>query len=148
MDGLEPISLDDKRTLQAIGILADVLDGVDGPGGLDTVLVSKALRQVITTRSLPAYEFASRAFNTLDANVRRKVAENADNAAQDVVELRARVGGFLSTAPKAAEPGAPAGQPTSFLNALNLRARRRPGPAQGAQNGFQGDAPRPAGKEE
>lgn len=126
MDGLEPISLDDTQTLQAIGILADVLDGVDGPGGLDTVLVSKALRQVIATKSQPAFEFASRAFNTLDPDVRRKVAEDADNAAHDAVELRARVGGFLATPParEAAAPG-PA-QPTSFLNALNLRARRRP----------------------
>jgi len=125
MDGLEHISLDDNRTLQAIGILADVLDGVDGPGGLDTVLVSKALRQVIATKSQPAFEFATRAFNTLDPEVRRKVAEDADHAAHDAVELRARVGGFLSTAPKRVPQGA-AGQPTSFLNALNLRARRRP----------------------
>ncbi|WP_255542603.1 hypothetical protein [Azospirillum sp. INR13] len=60
------LSLDDNGTIQAIGILADVLDGVEGPGGLDTVLVSKALRQVIATKSQPAFEFASRAFNTLD----------------------------------------------------------------------------------
>ena len=127
MDGLEPISLDDSQTLQAIGILADVLDGVDGPGGLDTVLVSKALRQVIATKSQPAFEFASRAFNTLDPDVRRKVAEDADHAAYDAVELRARVGGFLSTAAKRDEATTvgPA-QPTSFLNALNLRTRRRP----------------------
>ncbi len=125
MDGLEHISLDDNRTLQAIGILADVLDGVDGPGGLDTVLVSKALRQVIATKSQPAFEFATRAFNTLDPEVRRKVAEDADHAAHDAVELRARVCGFLSTAPKRVGPAQP-GQPTSFLNALNLRARRRP----------------------
>ncbi|WP_448205483.1 hypothetical protein [Azospirillum sp. sgz302134] len=134
MDGLEPLSLDDNRTIQAIGILADVLDGVDGPGGLDTVLVSKALRQVIATKSQPAFEFASRAFNTLDPDVRRKVAEDADNAAYDAVELRARVGGFLATAPKRdggqAAAAGPGGQPTSFLNALNLRARRRSSPTE------------------
>lgn len=128
MDGLDSLSLDDSRTIQAIGILADVLDGVDGPGGLDTVLVSKALRQVIATRSQPAFEFASRAFNTLDPEVRRKVAVDADAAAHDAVELRARVGGFLSTAAKK-PPQAAAGQATSFLNALNLRNRPRPNPS-------------------
>lgn len=120
---METFSLDDSRTLQAIGILADVLDGVSGPGGLDTVLVSKALRQVVATKSQPAFEFASRAFNTLDPAVRRKVAADADTAARDAVELRARVGGFLSTAPRR-ERG-PAQAPTSFLNALNLRNKRR-----------------------
>ncbi|TWA87210.1 hypothetical protein FBZ83_10172 [Azospirillum brasilense] len=131
MDGLEPISLDDNQTLQAIGILADVLDGVDGPGGLDTVLVSKALRQVIATKSQPAFEFATRAFNTLDADVRRQVAETADQAAHDSVELRARVGGFLATSAKAPTggPATPA-QATSFLNALNLRNRRRSPPSE------------------
>lgn len=123
------LSLDDNRTLQAIGILADVLDGVDGPGGLDTVLVSKALRQVIATKSLPAFEFASRAFNTLDPDVRRQVATTADTAAHGAVELRARVGGFLSTAPKKpVQPGAVVGQQTNFITALNLRSRRRPTP--------------------
>lgn len=115
-------SLEDNRTLQAIGILADVLDGVSGPGGLDTVLVSKALRQVIATKSQPAFEFASRAFNTLDPDVRRRVAEDADHAARDAVELRGRVAGFLNTAPRKAQPGN--AQATSLLNALNLRNRR------------------------
>ena len=32
-----PLPLDDKRTLQAIGILADALDDVSGAGVLDTV---------------------------------------------------------------------------------------------------------------
>ncbi|HYD66013.1 hypothetical protein [Azospirillum sp.] len=119
---METFSLDDNRTLQAIGILADVLDGVSGPGALDTVLVSKALRQVIATKSQPAFEFASKAFNTLDPSVRRQVAVEADTAARDAVELRSRVGGFLSTAPR--KPQGP-NQPTSFLTALNMRSRRK-----------------------
>lgn len=120
---MDPFSLDDARTLQAIGILADVLDGASEHGGLDTVLVSKALRQVIATKSQPAFEFASRAFNTLDPEVRRQVAAGADDAAHNAAELRGRVGGFLSTpARKAQTPN----QPTSFLNALNVRPRRRP----------------------
>ncbi|MFD1625598.1 hypothetical protein [Azospirillum griseum] len=123
------LSLDDSQTLQAIGILADVLDGVDGPGGLDTVLVSKALRQVIATKSQPAFEFASRAFNTLDPSVRRQVASNADVAARHAVELRARVGGFLSTAPKKPVPQGPVvTQQPNLITALNLRSRRRSTP--------------------
>ncbi|KAA0577173.1 hypothetical protein [Azospirillum sp. Sh1] len=121
------LSLDDNRTIQAIGILADVLDGVEGPGGLDTVLVSKALRQVIATKSQPAFEFASRAFNTLEPSVRRQVAETADEAAHHAVELRGRVGGFLSTAAKKPVPQGPVvGQQPNFITALNLRSRRRP----------------------
>lgn len=120
---METFSLEDSRTLQAIGILADVLDGVSGSGGLDTVLVSKALRQVVATKSQPAFEFASRAFNTLDPAVRRKVAEDADVAARDAVELRGRVAGFLSTAPRKERGQAQA--TTSFLTALNLRHKRR-----------------------
>lgn len=124
------LSLDDGQTLQAIGILADVLDGVDGPGGLDTVLVSKALRQVIATKSQPAFEFASRAFNTLDPAVRRQVASTADVAAHSAVELRARVGGFLSTAPKktVTQQGPVVSQQPSLITALNLRSRRRSTP--------------------
>ncbi|MBP2233188.1 hypothetical protein [Azospirillum agricola] len=128
MDPLD-LSLDDHRTLQAIGILADVLDGVDGPGGLDTVLVSKALRQVIATKSKPAFEFASRAFNTLDPEVRRKVKADADTAAQGAVDLRSRVGGFLATPTKKPVPQGPVvGQQPNFITALNLRSRRRPTP--------------------
>lgn len=120
---MDTFSLDDSRTLQAIGILADVLDGVSEHGGLDTVLVSKALRQVVATKSQPAFEFAAKAFNTLDPEVRRQVAAGADDAAHSAVGLRGRIGGFLSTAPRKAQT---ANQPTSFLTALNMRPRRRP----------------------
>lgn len=119
---MQTIALDDDSTLEAIGILADVLDDASNHGGLDTVLVSKALRQVIATRSQPAFDFANRAFNTLDPSIRQRVAANADNAAHEAVELRQRVVGFLSTP---ARRGASAGQASSLLTALNLRSRRR-----------------------
>lgn len=122
---MDKMSLDDSNTIQAIGILADVLDGVSAPGALDTVMVSKALRQVIATRSAPAFEFATRAFNTLDPEVRRRVAATADSAANDVVDLRGRVGGFLATLPK--QPETRRGQGTTFLSALNTRRRREEG---------------------
>jgi hypothetical protein len=96
---MQTLSLDDNRTIQAIGILADVLDGLSGPGGLDTVVVSRALRQVIATRSYPALDFAAKAFSSLHPQVRARVQADAENAARDAVELRGRVAGFLSTTP-------------------------------------------------
>ena len=122
---MQSIALDDDGTLEAIGILADVLDGVSDRGGLDTVLVSKALRQVIATRSQPAFDFAARAFGTLDPTIRQRVAVDADQAAHEAVELRHRVAGFLSM-PARKPVTVSAGQP-ALLTALNLRARRRPG---------------------
>lgn len=115
---MQPLRLDDSRTLQAIGILADVLDKISGPTVLDTVLVSKALRQVLATKSQPALDFAARAFSTLDPDLRVKIQDSAMQAAQDVVELRGRVSGFLAEKPKP-QPQ----QPTSFLAALNIRSR-------------------------
>lgn len=117
-------TLDDDRTLEAIGILADVLDDQTERGGLDTVLVSKALRQVIATRSQPAFDFASRAFNNLEPGVRRRVADGADEAARRSVDLRRRAVGFLATAPQ--RPRQPRGEP-ALITALNLRSRRRGG---------------------
>lgn len=119
---MQSIALDDDHTLEAIGILADVLDGISERGGLDTVLVSKALRQVIATRSQPAFDFATRAFNTLDPALRQRVAADADTAAHDAIELRNRIGGFLAM--PARRPAAAQGQP-ALLTALNLRSRRR-----------------------
>lgn len=124
---MDKISLDDPGALQAIGILADVLDEVAAPGALDTVMVSKALRQAVATRSTPAFEFASRAFNTLDPAVRRQVAADADHAAGEVVDLRGRVGGFLAAVPKRPETHRERGQGPTFLSALNSRRLRSEG---------------------
>jgi len=128
-----PLSLDDNATIQAIGILADVLDSVSGPGVLDTVLVSKALRQVMATRSQPAFDFASRAFSTLEPTLKRRVAQDADHAAHDAVELRHRVAGFLNTAPaaprKAPLPVAPSAAPAPSAASRSSRARTSGGSA-------------------
>lgn len=118
------LSLDDNRTLQAIGILADVLDGLSGSGAIDTVVVAKALRQVIATKSRPAYDFASRSFESLDGQTKRQVARDAEVAARDAAELRGRVTGFLSRPPR--RPTASAAQPTGLLGAINVgRGRGR-----------------------
>lgn len=122
------MSLEDNRTLQAIGILADVLDEVSGPGVLDTVLVSKALRQVLATRSRPAFDFASRAFSTLDPNLRRQIASEADHAAEEAIRNHAKPRREQITETRDAELSPPQ-QRAAFsgsgglLSALNTRGR-------------------------
>jgi hypothetical protein len=129
------MSLDDHRTLQAIGILADALDGVSGAGVIDTVLVSKALRQVLATRSRPAFDFASRAFSTLDPEVKRQVAADADNRAREHVRRQSEE--TLPAGVRSAAVAAPTGRPpvarsaTGILAALNNRGRT-PTPRRGA----------------
>jgi len=124
----QPMSLDDKRTLQAIGILADALDDVSGAGVLDTVLVSKALRQVLATKSKPAFDFASRAFSTLDPEVKRQVAVDAsDKAREKAGQLSEEA---LPSGVRRAAVATPAPSATGILAALNTRGRappRRPG---------------------
>ncbi len=137
-----PMSLDDHRTLQAIGILADALDGVSGAGIIDTVLVSKALRQVLATRSRPAFDFASRAFSTLDAEVKRQVAADADNRARDYASRQ--VEEPLPAGIRAAAVGQPLGRtaaksPTSILAALNSRGSRTLPPRRGGGGDGQGE---------
>lgn len=115
------VSLDDNRTLQAIGILADVLDGLSGSGSIDTVVVAKALRQVIATKSRPAFDFASRSFEGLDGAVKAQVARDAEVAAKDAAELRGRVTGFLSKPPR--RPPAGQSQVSGLLSAVNTRRK-------------------------
>ncbi|CAK0761750.1 DUF222 domain-containing protein [Azospirillaceae bacterium] len=130
--------LDDARTLQAIGILADVIDGVSGPGVIDTVLVSKALRQVLATRSQPAFDFAARAFSSLDPKVKQQIAHDADLKAHDSTDLRGRVTDILTSPlmggtpsnPTAASPPIPprnknqlSPHATGLLSAINTRVR-------------------------
>ena len=123
------VSLDDQRTLQAIGILADALDGVSVTGVIDTVLVSKALRQVLVTRSRPAFDFASRAFSTLDPEIKRRVAADADNRARD--QVRRQKEESLPAGVRSAAVATPIGWPgvrpsTGILGAINTRGRTGP----------------------
>ncbi len=122
---MAPLPLDDKRTLQAIGILADALDDVSGAGVLDTVLVSKALRQVLATKSRPAFDFASRAFSTLDPEVKRQVAVDASSKARVQAEQEAEQA--LPIGIRRAATAAP----TGILGALNSRGRPPRRPASG-----------------
>lgn len=129
------LSLDDQHTLQAIGILADVLDRIAGPTVLDTVLVSKALRQALATRSLPALDFASRAFATLDPEIKRRIADSAQETARETTGTRERLAQLLAGAPAPAPSRKLVGlsQPTGFLAALNARGRRPKPPPEGGE---------------
>jgi hypothetical protein len=111
------LRLDDDQTIQAIGILADVLDRFSGVTSLECTLVSKALRQVQQTRSQIGMDFASRAFATLEPEIRRQIADDAADAAIEATnsprlpKLRA---------PRPANPA-----PTGLLGAINNRGGSR-----------------------
>ncbi|WP_207476947.1 hypothetical protein [Arenibaculum pallidiluteum] len=122
---MPPLRLDDERTIQAIGILADVLDHFSGSTALECTLVSKALRQVQATRSQIGMDFAARAFATLEAQVRQQIADEAAEAAQDFAASTGQLPRMRPPRPDVpATEAAP--QATSFLNAVNARGR---GPA-------------------
>lgn len=112
------LRLDDEPTITAIGILADVLDRFSGATSLECTLVSKALRQVQTTRSQVGMDFASRAFATLDAGIRRRIAGEAQDAAQYFIE-----GHLPRLRPPRPDMPSASPQPTGLLNALNNRGR-------------------------
>lgn len=119
------IKLDDERTIQAIGILADVLDHFSGSTQLECTLVSKALRQVQATKSQIGMDFAARAFATLEPEVRRQIADEAEEAAQDFAAGSGRLPRLRPPRPDSPEAAVHA-QVTGLLNALNNRGRPAP----------------------
>ena len=110
------LRLDDDQTIQAIGILADVLDRFSGVTSLECTLVSKALRQVQQTRSQIGMDFASRAFATLEPEIRRQIADDATDAAIEA-------SGPKLPKLRAPRPVNPA--PTGLLGAINNRGASR-----------------------
>jgi hypothetical protein len=111
------LRLDDDHTIQAIGILADVLDRFSGVTSLECTLVSKALRQVQQTRSQIGMDFASRAFATLEPEIRRQIADDATDAAVEASN------GLKLPKLRAPRPVNPA--PTGLLGAINNRGASR-----------------------
>ena len=111
------LRLDDDQTIQAIGILADVLDRFSGVTSLECTLVSKALRQVQQTRSQIGMDFASRAFATLEPEIRRQIADDATDAAVEASN------GLKLPKLRAPRPVNPA--PTGLLGAINNRGSSR-----------------------
>jgi hypothetical protein len=108
------LRLDDDQTIQAIGILADVLDRFSGVTSLECTLVSKALRQVQQTRSQIGMDFASRAFATLEPEIRRQIAADAAVEASNGLKL-----------PKLRAPRPVNPAPTGLLGAINNRGASR-----------------------
>lgn len=118
---MDTFDLEDTKTLQAIGILADTLDRMSEMSMLETVLASKALRQVLTTRSQRVFVFASRTFATIDPETRQHIQDTALRIAQDALESKR----LSEPAPAAATTRQQAPAATSLLEALNNRRNPR-----------------------
>ncbi|WP_049974686.1 hypothetical protein [Azospirillum sp. B4] len=106
------LRLNDTKTLQAIGILADVLDDLSGPERLECLMAANALRQVLETRSENALVFAREAFESLESDVRRQIHTDATEAAIKVVATT-RAQGTLRASRDRKSTGSP------FLDAIN-----------------------------
>ncbi|HYE51917.1 MAG TPA: hypothetical protein VEB20_20150 [Azospirillaceae bacterium] len=104
------VRLNDPKTLQAIGILADVLDELSGPERLECLMAANALRQVLETKSETALNFARQAFESLDPGVRRQIQTEATDAAIKVIEENRK---------GAARPKKPQGPVSPILDAIN-----------------------------
>jgi hypothetical protein len=107
------VELNDPKTLEAIGILAGVLDDVTGPDRLECLMAANALRQVVESRSENALLFARQAFESLDGDVRRRVENDATATAVKVMEQAQR-----RPNPRMVR-GAPKSTGSTFLDALN-----------------------------
>lgn len=103
------MQLNDSRTLEAIGILANVLDEMAGPERLECLMAANALRQVLETQSETALNFARQAFESLDSDIRVEIRDEATEAAFKVVEQRGKAAKvanqrLIRPAPKSASP--------------------------------------------
>ncbi|ACI99430.1 MULTISPECIES: hypothetical protein [Rhodospirillales] len=108
-----PVRLSDPATLEAIRILADVLDEIAGPEKLECLMAANALRQVLETQSETALNFARQAFESLDPQVRRQIQTDATDSAVRVMQetRKARASGAM--------PKRPPGPSSPFLDAIN-----------------------------
>ena len=107
------LELNDPKTLEAIGILANTLDDITGPERLECLMAANALRQVVETQSENALNFAREAFQSLDGDIRRRVETDATDTAVKVMEQARRKPNprmVRASKPKAGN---------SFLDALN-----------------------------
>lgn len=105
-----PVRLSDPATLEAIRILADVLDEIAGPEKLECLMAANALRQVLETRSETALNFARQAFESLEPQVRRQIQTDATDSAIRVMEENRRTRASGTTPKRPASP---------FLDAIN-----------------------------
>jgi hypothetical protein len=116
------VSLDDSKTLEAIRILADVLDDLAGPDKLECLMAANALRQVLETQSETALGFARQAFESLEPSVRDEIRSEATEAAVKVMEQKQKnLRGPNQRLTRVTKPGG------GILDALNggLRTERK-----------------------
>ena len=114
------VRLNDPKTLQAIGILADVLDELSGPERLECLMAANALRQVLETKSETALAFARQAFESLDPGVRRQIQTDATDTAIKVIEATRK--GAPASKGKAKGPISPV---LDAINAGGMKTERK-----------------------
>jgi hypothetical protein len=121
------LTLNDPKTLQAIHILADVLDDVTGIERLECLMAANALRQVAETRSETALNFAKQTFDSLDADIRRRVEGDATASAEKVAHQGKRKPNARMVRAASVPPATPKAVGVSILDALNgqMKTERR-----------------------
>lgn len=108
------VRLNDPKTLEAIGILAGVLDEITGPERLECLMAANALRQVVETKSETALNFARQAFESLDTDVRRRIQTDATDTAVRFIERTRR-----GVTPRLQRPAVPKSTGNPVLDAIN-----------------------------
>ncbi len=114
------MELNDTRTLEAIRILADVLDEMAGPERLECLMAANALRQVLETQSETALNFARQAFESLDPSIRTEIRNEATEAAIKFIQAKEKAA--KAPNPRLVRP-APK-QPSPVLDAINSGGMR------------------------
>lgn len=119
------VELNDAKTLEAIKILADVLDDMAGPERLECLMAANALRQVLSTQSETALNFARQAFESLDPAIRSEIRSEATEAAIRVIQAREKAA-KPSTKRLVRQPAQKG--PSTILDAINgggMRTERK-----------------------
>lgn len=116
---MTPVPLNDPKTLEAIGILASVLDEITGPERLECLMAANALRQVVETKSETAMNFARQAFESLDGDVRRRIESDATESAINLLERSRR-----TVNPRLQRPAPPKAPSSTVLDAINAGGMR------------------------
>lgn len=114
------MELNDDKTLEAIRILADVLDDMAGPERLECLMAANALRQVLETKSETALSFARQAFESLDPAIRQEIRSEATEAAIKVIQIRQKAA--KGPNPRLVRPAPKS--PSPVLDAINSGGMR------------------------
>jgi len=117
--------LNEEETRKAIELLVDAVAHEIRPGVLELRLAASTLRDLLEDPSARSYALATRAFNAIDSETRRRIRVHAEQAAV-VYSTKAgrKVTVMEALAPREVKP-----QASSFLQALNFGQGRQGGAA-------------------